>query len=495
MGRIADDIEQQLKDLSPKEAARVRKVFAGILDLLDEGADRKPSVIGKLIGGKMRLPRKPELVGKPRLGRKAKIKVGCKVGEAEPPPPEGITRVGTIVHSRISGMAPFYRRCLLKDVLPFWFPRCLDKEHGGYLQSLDRDGTIIDTDKSVWAQGRMAWMLLTLYNTVEKNPEWLAWGESGLKFLQEHCFDEDGRMFFSVTQEGKPIRKRRYAYSESFAAIAYAAHAKATGDEDSANRARALLQQFLDWNSDDSLMPPKYTDTRPMIGLAPRMMAISTAQELRENLGEDDFFTDTIDRNIEEIERLFCKPDLRCVMETVAPDGAILDTYDGRLLNPGHAIEAAWFIMKEGNHRQRKPLVHLGCRMLEWMWERGWDRKHGGLFHFRDVSDLPVQESSHDMKLWWPHDEAITASLMAWLLTGDKKYKLMHQQVHEWSFKTFADTEHGEWFGHVHRDGRISSSAKGDMWKSFFHHPRMLWTCWQICKDWSEAKSRTTASK
>ena len=241
-----------------------------------------------------------------------------------------------------------YRDGLLEDTARFWFPRSIDTEHGGFLHCLDRDGTVLDTDKSVWAQGRMSWMLLTLYNTVEQRPEWLEWAQGGLQFLDRHCFDTDGRMFFHVTRDGRPIRKRRYAFSESFAAIAHAAHFKATGDERSAQRARQLFDLFTHWNFTPGLMPPKFTDTRPMIGMGPRMITIVTAQELRANLGDDPHFTAWIDRCLDEIRRLFVKPDLRVVMESVAQNGEIVDHCDGRLLNPGHAIEGAWFIMEEG---------------------------------------------------------------------------------------------------------------------------------------------------
>ncbi|MEI6518945.1 MAG: AGE family epimerase/isomerase, partial [bacterium] len=218
----------------------------------------------------------------------------------------------------------------------------------------------------------------------------------------------------------------------------------------------------------------------PMIGMGPRMITIVTAQELRANLGDDPVLTVWIDRCIEEIRRWFVKPEIRCVMESVGPDGEILDHFDGRTLNPGHAIEGAWFIMQEGRYRNDAGIVRLGCDMLDWMWERGWDREYGGIFYFRDVYGKPVQEYWHDMKFWWPHDEAIIATLMAWLLTGEEKYERMHRQVHDWSHKHFADPEHGEWYGYLHRDGRVSTSLKGNLWKSFFHHPRMQWTCWQL---------------
>jgi N-acylglucosamine 2-epimerase len=368
-----------------------------------------------------------------------------------------------------------YRHTLLDDVVPFWFPRSVDAEHGGFLTALDRDGALLDTDKSVWFQGRAAWMLLTLFNTVERRPEWLAWAESGLAFLEKHCVDGDGRLFFLVTREGVPLRKRRYAYSEAFGAIAHAAHARAAGDGRSAGRSRDLFERFVRWNFTPGLMPPKDTGARPSIGLAPRMIAIVTAQELRANLGDDAGLRAWIDRCIDEIGRLFWKPDLDCVLETVAPDGSLIDHFDGRTLNPGHAIEGAWFILHEARHRGDAAMRDLGLRMLDASWRRGWDGEHGGLFYFRDVHGKPVQEYWHDMKFWWPHNEAVIATLLAWRMTGDTKYAAWHRQVHDWAFAHFPDPEHGEWYGYLHRDGRVSVPLKGNHWKGFFHLPRMLW--------------------
>ncbi len=373
-----------------------------------------------------------------------------------------------------------YRDGLLEDTLRFWFPRCVDAEHGGFLHCVDRDGTVVDTDKSVWAQGRMSWMLLSLYNGYEARPEWLAWAKGGIDFLERHCYDTDGRMFFHVTRDGRPIRKRRYAYSEAFTAIAHAEYARATGSEESMAKAIWLFEHFTRWNFTPGLMPPKSTDVRPMIGLAPRMIAIVTAQELRDCFGMEPRFQEWIFRCINEIDRLFVKRDLGVVMESVRPDGGIEDHFDGRLLNPGHAIEGAWFILREAAFQNSGWLVRLGCQMLDCMWERGWDAEHGGLFYFRDLHNRPVQEYWHEMKFWWPHNEAIIATMLAYVLTGDVKYARWHQQVHDWAHRHFADPEHGEWFGYLNRDGRPSSTLKGNLWKSCFHHPRMQCCCWGL---------------
>lgn len=380
-------------------------------------------------------------------------------------------------------LADFYERQLIDECLPFWFPRAIDEVNGGFQHCFDKDGGIVDDDKSVWAQGRMSWMLLTLYQEYERRPEWLAWAESGLSFLEEKCVDPaDGRMYFHVARDGTPLRKRRYAYSESFAAIAHAAHASAVGSSASAERARHWFDRFTDWNFTPGRIPPKFTGARPMEGIGTRMITLVTAQELRKHLGEDPHLTKWIDRCLDDIVKLFVKPDLKVVMESVSPDGTILDHFDGRMLNPGHAIEAAWFVMEEAGHRKDSQLLKLGCEMLDWMWERGWDQEYGGLFYFRDVYGKPVQEYWHDMKFWWPHDEALIATLMAYQMTGDPKYFGWHEKLREWSFKHFSDPEHGEWFGYLRRDGKPANTLKGSLWKSFFHHPRALWRCHGMAK-------------
>ncbi|MDG1893249.1 MAG: AGE family epimerase/isomerase [Verrucomicrobiota bacterium] len=382
-------------------------------------------------------------------------------------------------HDRES-LAKLYRRALIEDALPFWFPRCWDKAHGGFFSCLDRDGTVLDTDKSVWAQGRMSWMLLRCHQDIMPNDMWLQWAESGIQFLKNHCFDKDGRMFFHVSREGKAIRKRRYAYTEAFAAIALAAHANVRKDEESAERAKRLLQHFLKWHfNPPPEATPKHTHHRPLISLGPRMIALITAQELRHQLGPDPAFNSIIDQMLEEIMAGFVKQDLKCVLELAQPDGNISDHLDGRTLNPGHAIEAAWFMMLEGAERGESGLIKTACQMLKWTWERAWDKRDGGLLYFTDIHGKPVQEYWHAMKFWWPHNETMIASTMAYQLTGELAFAKMHASVHNWAFGRFMDPVHGEWYGYLHHNGEVSNSAKGNLWKSCFHYPRALLFCHQ----------------
>ncbi|NND97863.1 MAG: N-acylglucosamine 2-epimerase [Pirellulaceae bacterium] len=372
-----------------------------------------------------------------------------------------------------------YRDGLLDDTLPFWIDRCVDRQHGGFMMALDRDGTLVDTDKGVWQQCRFTWLLGELYNRVEPRGEWLELAQHGIDFIQAHCFDpDDGRMWFHLTREGQPIRKRRYAYSESFAAIAFGELAKATGRDDYAAKAESTFQRFVDHNLNPQGVQPKFTSVRPTRGIGFPMITIATAQQLRDSI-QLDSANDWIDRSIDAIASFHCKNDLQCVMETVGVDGQVLDHFDGRTLNPGHAIEGAWFVMTEGEHRGDPSLIDLGCRMLDWMWQRGWDCEHGGMLYFVDLHGGAVQEYWHDMKFWWPHNETIIATLLAYQLTGNEKYAAWHRQVHDWAYKFFPDTQYGEWFGYLHRDGSRSSTLKGNLWKGPFHLPRMQLECWQ----------------
>lgn len=383
----------------------------------------------------------------------------------------------------LQNLATFYENQLLNNTVPFWFPRSIDHEHGGYLFMRDQDGALIDDDKAVWIQGRAAWLLSTLCNTIEPRTEWLNGAKSGIDFLNEHCFDTDGQMFFHVTRDGKPIRKRRYYFSETFAVIANAAYAKASGDEAAAKKARDLFGRCIEYATTPGLLPPKFTGTRPAKGIGVPMIMMNTAQQLRETIG-DSRCDEWINTWIEEIKTDFVKDDIQCVMEQVAPDGSIIDHIDGRTLNPGHAIEGAWFILHEAKYRNNDPeLIRLGCKMLDYMWERGWDKEHGGILYFKDVYDRPVQEYWHDMKFWWPQNEAIIATLLAYTLTGDEKYGRWHKMIHDYSYAKFHDKEHGEWFGYLHKDGSLAQTAKGNLFKGPFHLPRQEWYCMKLLKD------------
>ena len=375
-----------------------------------------------------------------------------------------------------------YRDDLVNDIMPFWLKNGLDRVNGGVYTCVNRDGSLIDTTKSVWFQGRFAFVCSFAYNTIEKNPEWLAAAKSTIDFIEAHCFDTDGRMYFEVMADGTPLRKRRYVFSESFAAIAMAEYAKASGDMSYAEKALNLFKDIRKFVATPGYMEPKYLPSLQAKGHSLVMILINTASRIR-NVISDPVLDQQIDESIASLKD-FMKPEFKALLEMVGTNGEFIDTINGRLINPGHCIETAWFLLEEAKHRGwDKELTSQALQILDWSWEWGWDKQYGGIINFRDCKNLPPQDYSQDMKFWWPQTEAIIATLYAYEATGDDKYLIWHKQISEWTYAHFPDAEYGEWYGYLHRDGTVAQPAKGNIFKGPFHIPRMMIKSYDLCKE------------
>ena len=378
----------------------------------------------------------------------------------------------------------------LREALDFWFPACVDEKFGGFNTSLDRFGNVINPDKSVWFQGRSAWTLAMAYRDFFPEPQFLDWARAGLEFLERRCFDSDGRMFFTVTEDGKPLRKRRYVFSECFAILAMAAFAQASGESAWRDRAWEIFQFTNRCLNEPGVLEPKVSpETRPMRGLGTPMILLNVASELRRAFQDGTSegsvriseLNQIIDGYLHDIETFHWKPEFDCLLETVGENGEFLDTFDGRQINPGHSMEAAWFTLAEARFRENDThLKELGLKILNASWRWGWDAKFGGMLYFRDCRNLPCTEYWHDMKFWWPHCETLIAQLMAWHMTGENTYRERFEQTADWTFSHFPDPRPdggGEWFGYPHRDGTLSVDLKGNLFKGPFHIPRMFAVC------------------
>ena len=373
-----------------------------------------------------------------------------------------------------------YEDELVNNVLPFWLKYGIDKVNGGIYTALDRDGSLLDTDKSVWFQGRSLWTFCTAYEKY-KNPEYLEAAESVLAFLEKYCFDkEDNRMYFKVSKEGKPVVKRiRYFFSETFAIIGFATYARITGKTVYNDKALKLLEFVEHLRTTEGILIPKSLNASRSFG-GP-MILLNVLSELRPSFPEKrEWFNTYMDKLLLEVETYFVRDDMKLVLEQCAPDGSFQDTLDGRLLNPGHAIEASWFVMNEGIQRKDQRLIDLGLKMLTWSFENGWDKEHGGIIQYRDALGKSLSEYHQDMKFWWPQNEAAIATLMAYCVTKDESWLDKFEQVDKYMKERFIDYEYGEWFGYFHKDGSRATNIKGNFYKGPFHIPRMYLKCMEL---------------
>lgn len=367
----------------------------------------------------------------------------------------------------------------------FWLTHSPDLKYGGFFTCLDRDGSVYGTDKPMWLQGRGIWFFSRLYNDVEPRPEWLEAARNGYRFLCDHGFDSDGRMFFLVTRDGKPLRKRRYLFTETFAVIAMAEYSKASGDTAILERSRKLFNLILEYHRNPGRLEPKvFPESRNMKSHSMPMILLATAQTLRKVSG-DNFYNGIIDEMLAELLNHFFHEDYGLILENVGPDGAFIDIPEGRCVNPGHAIETSWFIMEEGSFRRDNALVNRGIEIMKNSLKAGWDEQYGGIFSFIDVKGLPPLQLEWDSKLWWPHTETLYALLLASRLSGNTCFDEEYRKVYQWTYSHFPDLEMGEWFGYLRRDGSILLPVKGSIWKGAFHVPRFLLLSWLLLKDWN----------
>lgn len=387
------------------------------------------------------------------------------------------------VRKYIETWAEKYRSDLTENIMPFWLEHGLDRKNGGVYTCLDRDGSLMDPTKSVWFQGRFAFICSFAYNNVEKRPEWLEAARLTLDFIEAHCFDNDGHMYFSVTAEGRPLRQRRYVFSETFAAIAMAEYSLATGDRHWAERALKVFDDTQRFLSTPGYLAPKFEESVQLQSHSIIMILINVGSCLRKVI-DDPKLTQQIDDSIARLKKYFIHPEFKCLLETVGMNGEFIDTNLTRTINPGHCIETSWFIMEEAKLRNwDKGMLDMALEIFDWSWDWGWDKQYGGIINFRDCRNLPPQDYSQDMKFWWPQCETIIASLYAYLATGDEKYLYRHERISEWTYAHFPDTDKGEWYGYLHRDGTVAQPAKGNLYKGPFHIPRMMIKGYMLCKE------------
>lgn len=374
-------------------------------------------------------------------------------------------------------LAAQYRAALLRDVLPFWEKHSIDRVAGGYLTCLERDGSVYDTDKFVWLQARQVWTFAMLHNRLEPRPGWLAVARHGAAFLLQHARAPSGDWYFSLTREGRPLIQPYNIFSDCFAAMALSQYAQATRDDGVKQVALRTFERILERRADPKGGYSKSVPgTRPMISFSLPMILINLVGELEWMLppGRRER---TIAASLAEVFTCFLSPERGVLHEHVGPDGAKLDTFDGRLLNPGHGIEAMWFVLDVAERQNDRALAEQAVRIALATLEAGWDREHGGIFYFMDLHGHPPQQLEWDQKLWWVHVETLIALLKAYRLTGRAECWAWFERVHEYTWRHFPDPTHGEWFGYLNRRGEVLLSLKGGKWKGCFHVPRALFQC------------------
>ena len=292
----------------------------------------------------------------------------------------------------IDALIKQYHDELHERVLPFWLEHSQDKEYGGYFTCLDRDGSVFDTDKFMWLQGREVWLFSMLCNKEGIRPEWLECARQGAEFMLKYGHDGDFNWYFALTRDGKPLVDPYNIFSYTFATMAFAQLHKATGEERYAEATRRTFQHILErWDNPKAQWSKAHAGSRDMRAMAPSMILCNLLLEI-EHLMDPAVVEESIDKALGDVMNTFYRPELGLVVEHINADGTLSDTFDGRLINPGHTLETMWFVMDLARRRGDKALiekaVEIGLKTLDF----GWDKEHGGIFYFMDRKGCPPQQ-------------------------------------------------------------------------------------------------------
>jgi N-acylglucosamine 2-epimerase len=253
---------------------------------------------------------------------------------------------------------------------------------------------------------------------------------------------------------------------------------KADSKDVYADTARTTFQNILDRRHNPKGKYTKaYPGTRDLKSFSLPMILCNLSLEL-EHLLDKTLVDRLIDEVVHEVMEVFYQQDTGLILENVHADGRFSDSFEGRLINPGHAIEAMWFIMDLGSRRHDAALINKAVDVALRMLAYGWDAEYAGIFYFKDVKGYPVQQLEWDQKLWWVHVEALVCMAKGYELTGNPACLTWFEILHEYAWGHFKDAEYGEWFGYLNRRGEVLLPLKGGKWKGCFHIPRALFQVW-----------------
>ena len=376
-------------------------------------------------------------------------------------------------------LAKLYKNALLEDAIPFWEKHSIDWEQGGYFTCLDREGKVYDTDKFIWLQNRQVWTFALLYNQLEKREEWLQIARNGASFLSKYGRDTEGNWYFALNRAGQPLVQPYNIFSDCFAAMAFSQYALASGETWAKEVALQAYNNVLHRQENPKGKYNKtYPSTRPLKTLAIPMILANLSLEMSWLLSRDRL-EQIIDITVQEVMTDFLNQEQGLMYENVTLDGSLVDCFEGRLINPGHGIEAMWFIMDIAHRRNNTKLINQAVDVVLNILNFGWDEQYGGIYYFLDAEGYPPQQLEWDQKLWWVHLESLVALSMGYRLTKREECWQWYQRVHDYTWSHFADSQHGEWFGYLNRRGEVLLNLKGGKWKGCFHLPRALYLCWQ----------------
>lgn len=386
-------------------------------------------------------------------------------------------------------LARQYEVDLFDDFLPFMDRYVVDRERGGFMTNVDRDGTRHNTIKNTWYCGRGIWVYSFLYNNLDRKQDYLDIAERSVRFILLHAPEGDRLWAPEFTEEGEPIALegqfiggKYYPVSaevsgDLFIANGLAEFSRAAGDSSYWDRAKEIILKCV-----RIFDRPDYAPTAPQVYLgkdAPtmpgaRIMGVSmlllniTQQMLTHR--DDAELRAVNERAVDAVLTKHYNPEYDLLNEVLNHDWTRPDNVYRHLVYTGHAIETMWMLLYEAYRRKDRELFRRAETLFRRHVEVAWDRVFGGFF--RGLKDVHANLWILDKPLW-TQEEALIGTLFLIEHTGSEWAREWFGRTFDFVQEKYSLRRHGfalydDW------PDRLVTFVRHHTRVEIFHHPRHL---------------------
>ncbi|MHC4444445.1 MAG: AGE family epimerase/isomerase [Planctomycetota bacterium] len=376
-----------------------------------------------------------------------------------------------------SSLLNLYRKTLLDDVTPFWIRYAIDA-NGGINTCISDEGQVINRDRWGWSQWRAVWVFSKLYNSIESRAEWQEIAKGIYSFLSAHGPLNDGHWPLLLDGDGKLKRGYESIYTDGFAIYGLTELWRATHQDDLLEVAlKTFRVTEAAFNSSEPPPAWPYPIAPGQIPHGLSMLFSLAYYELAE-ITDDSSIRKAAQTHHRRVMETFLRPDRGLVLEWLRSDGSEIEPPVGTVVLPGHAIESMWIQMHIADVNHDSATIDRAIEAIRRHLQTGWDKEYCGLFLAVDADgNKEVAWEFHDTKLWWPHTEALYATLLAYKYCRESWCLEWHERIRDYSFTHFQVKSYGEWRQKLDRRGCPITEVVALPVKDPFHLPRALIYC------------------
>jgi mannobiose 2-epimerase len=356
---------------------------------------------------------------------------------------------------------------LLTRILPFWERHSIDRDRGGFLTHLARDGAVTDdSSKHLVMQTRMIYSFAAGAE-IGGPPQWANLARQGAGFLLKHFRDvEQDGWFWSVDRQGRPLETEKRMYGHAFTIYALSEYGRIAHDRAALAAAAhtwSLVANHL-WDDRNKgvfeACDRAWRPTNPHHSMGTHLHTLEALLALNQAT-EDNRYWPQIRAICDLIVAHMVEPQHRCALEKFGPDWV----HDGGNIDYGHNLEAAWLLLRVHQIEETAAYRDTALGFLDYVLRFGLDAAHGGVFSHGPLA----QPATIRHKVWWVQTEAIPAFLLAHLVFGGHQYWDAFTNVMGFCLRFLHDEEHGEWYHSTEEDGAPRDTTKGSAWKAAYH--------------------------